>query len=236
MVRSASRASRPFVTANFAVTWDGRISTRNSTPADFSSKRDKRRLVEIRAPCDAILAGARTIAADNMSMGLPNEVLRAERVARGQPPYPTRVLLTNSGRIAPTLRVFEKDFSPIVIFSTTKMPARFRAALAGKADLWLHDSPSVNLLAMLETLRGEYGVKRLVCEGGAQIFRALLTAGLIDELHLTLCPRIFGGVQAPTITGIPGAFLPRSVQLSLRDMEVFENECFLRYRVAPITP
>ena len=234
MPASAAQGKRPFVTANFAVTWDGRISTRNSTPADFSSKRDKRRLVEIRAPCDAILAGARTIAADNMSMGLPNEALRAERVARGQPPYPTRVLLTNSGRIASTLRVFEKDFSPIVIFSTTKMPPRFRAALSGLADLWLHESLSVNLVAMLQTLRAEYGVKRLVCEGGAQIFRALLTAGLIDELHLTLCPRIFGGLQAPTITGIAGEFLPASTQLTLRDMEVFEGECFLRYQVTPM--
>ena len=44
---------RPFVTANFAVTWDARISTRRGTSSDFSSPRDKRRLVEIRAQCDA---------------------------------------------------------------------------------------------------------------------------------------------------------------------------------------
>lgn len=224
-------AARPFVTANFALTWDGRISTRNHTPADFSSPHDKRRLVEIRARCDAVLASAKTIAADNMSMGLPDPALRAARVARGRAAYPLRVLLTNSGRIDPALRIFEKDFSRIVIFSTTRMPARVRAALAPRADLWLHDSAAVNLSAMLATLRRDYGVKRLVCEGGGQIFRALLEAELVDELHVTLCPRVFGGAGAPTLTGLAGAFLPGSIPLTLRDMKVIGGECFLRYLV-----
>ena len=222
---------RPFVTANFAVTWDARISTRRGTPAKFSSPRDKRRLLEIRAQCDAVLVSAKTVAADNMTMGLPDEALRAARVKRRQSPWPLRVLLTNSGRIDPALRLFQKTFSPIVIFSTARMPARVRHALAAKADLWLHDGSTVNLAAMLATLRSEYAVKRLVCEGGAQIFRALLTAGLVDEIHATFAPRIFGGRAAPTLTSVAGAFLPRSAQLDLRSMEVLGGECFLRYRV-----
>jgi riboflavin-specific deaminase-like protein len=221
---------RPFVTANFALTWDARISTRKGTPANFSSPRDKRRLIEIRAECDAVLASAKTIANDNMTMGLPDEELRATRLARGQAAYPVRVLLTNSGRIEPSLRIFEKLFSPVVIFSTTQMPERTRRALAGRADLWLHETTTVNLAAMLATLRAEYRVKRLVCEGGAQVFRALLTARLIDEVHLTFVPRIFGGRDAPTLTGIAGEFLPQSTPLRLRSMEVVEGECFLRYR------
>ena len=226
-----AKSARPFVTANFALTWDGRISTRRGTPSDFSSKRDKRRLVEIRAQCDAVLVSAITVAADNMTMGLPDAGLRAARIARGQREYPLRVLLTNSGRIDPGARIFTKTFSPIVIFSTTRMPARTRAALAPQADVWLHESATVNLDAMFATLRADYGVRRLVCEGGAQIFRALLAAGLVDELHVTLCPRIFGGAKAPTLTGVPGAFLPPSVPLSLKKMEVIDGECFLRYRV-----
>lgn len=226
------KSARPFVTANFALTWDGRISTRRGTPSDFSSKGDKRRLVEIRARCDAVLASAKTIATDQMTMGLPDTDLRVARVAGGQSAYPLRVLLTNAGRIDPAARVFTKDFSPIAIFSTTRMPARFRTALAPHADLWLHESASVNLAAMLATLRTEYLVRRLVCEGGGQIFRALLTAGLVDEIHVTFCPRIFGGEKAPTLTGLAGAFLPASVPLTLKHMEVIDGECFLRYRIS----
>ena len=222
----------PFVTANFAITADGRISTRNHTPANFSSKRDKRRLVEIRSECDAVMASAKTIAADNMTMGLPAEELRAARVEKGMAPYPTRVLLTNSGRISPDLRLFTKDFSPIVIFSTEQMPAEVRRALAPKATLHLHAAKQVNLREMLRTLRREHGVKRLVCEGGAQIFRALLETDLVAELNLTITPRIFGGRKAPTLSGLAGEYLPAGTHLKLRDFSPVEGECFLRYTVA----
>jgi riboflavin-specific deaminase-like protein len=225
------KRDRPFVLANFAITADGRISTRNSTQADFSSKRDKRRLVEIRATCDAIMASAKTIGTDNMTMGIPAEELRAQRVAQGKPPYPIRVLLTNSGRISPELRVFTKDFSPIVIFSTEKMPAAIRSGLETKATLHLHPGKRIDLAEMLRTLRKTHQVKRLVCEGGAQIFRALLEADLVDELNVTITPRIFGGRPAPTLTGVAGAFLPSSTQLELQSFSPLEGECFLRYRI-----
>jgi riboflavin-specific deaminase-like protein len=224
--------ARPFVTANFALTWDARISTRRRTPSDFSSPRDKRRLLEIRAQCDAILVSAATLAADNMAMGLPAPDLRAARRARRQPEYPLRVIVSRSGRIDPALRVFAKDFSPIVIFSTTRMPSRVRTALAGKADVWLYDADSVDFANLLVTLRREYRVRRLVCEGGSQIFRALLEAGLVDEIHVTFCPRIFGGTDAPTLTGPAGDFLPHGIPLTLREMKVRDGECFLRYRIA----
>ena len=228
---ASEKLPRPFVTANFALTWDGRISTKRGTPSDFSSPRDKHRLLEIRSTCDAVLASAKTIAADQMTMGLPAEKLRAQRKRRGQPPYPVRVLLTNSGRIDPKLRIFEKDFSPIVIFSTTRMPARTQATLAPRADLRLHETPAVRLPDMLATLHSEYGVRRLVCEGGAQVFRSLLEAGLIDEVHVTSTPHLFGSRRAPTLTGLAGRFLPKSTALTLEGMKVVEDECFLRYRV-----
>lgn len=223
--------ARPFVTVNFAITWDGRVSTRKFTPSDFSSKRDKRRLAEIRSTSDAVLVGASTIAADKMTLGISDPALRAERIARKLPSHPLRIIVSNSGRIPPTLRVFEKDFSPIVIFSTTRMTQRTRTALARVADLWLHEGAAVNLPAMLATLRADYRVKRLVCEGGPRLFHALLAGRLVDEIHLTLSPRIFGGIAAPTLTGLAGDFLPRSTRCALREMEVVEGECFLRYRV-----
>jgi riboflavin biosynthesis pyrimidine reductase len=167
-----------------------------------------------------------------MSMGLPASDLRAARRARRQPEYPLRVVVSKSGRIDPRLKIFTKDFSPIVIFSTTHMPARTRTALTRHADLWLYEADSVDFADLLVTLRCEYQVRRIVCEGGSQIFRALLTAGLVDELHVTLCPRLFGGESAPTLTGPAGDFLPQGVPLTLKKMEVRDGECFLRYRVA----
>lgn len=228
---SQDRHPLPEVAVNFAVTWDGRISTRNWTPSDFSSARDKQRLLEIRATGDALLAGRRTLEKEAMQMGLPDEALRAGRVQRGLAPYPLRVLVSNSGQIDPAMRVFQFDFSRVVVFSTVLMSVSTRAALEGKATLHIAEGPQVDLRAMLATLRGHYGVRRLVCEGGAELFRSLLEADLVDELNLTFCPRVFGGADAPTLTGCGGDFLPGSRELRLERLEVIGEEGFACYRL-----
>jgi riboflavin-specific deaminase-like protein len=219
------------VAVNFAMTWDARVSTRAGTPSDFSSPYDKRRLLEIRASGDAVLVGRKTIEVDRMQMGLPDEALRAARVARGQTAYPLRVVASRSGAINPALRIFESDFSPVVIFSSNQMPVATQAVLEGKAALHLARNEEVNLRGMLETLAEQYQVRRLVCEGGPTLFRSLLEADLVDEINLTFCPLIFGGISAPTITGIAGTFLPATRECRLEAMDVVGEECFARYTV-----
>lgn len=222
---------RPHVSVNFAITWDGRITTRAHGPVTFSSPRDKRRLLEIRALADAVMVSPTTAAVDRMTMGMPVEELRAAREARGQNAYPLRVLLTNSGRIDPALPVFQKRFSPLVIFSTKKMPRTVQAALSGVAELRLAAAERVDLRELMQVLRTEHHVRRLHCEGGGEVFRSLLAEDLVDEIYLTACPRIFGGAKTITLTGRPGAFLPASVNAELKEMSVEGDECFLRYAV-----
>jgi riboflavin biosynthesis pyrimidine reductase len=74
-------------------------------------------------------------------------------------------------------------------------------------------------------------VRRLACEGGPTLFRALLQKHLIDQLNLTIAPYMFGGATAPTLTGLSNKFLPASVHCSLIKMHTIENECFLTYRI-----
>jgi riboflavin-specific deaminase-like protein len=222
---------RPFVTANFAMTSDGRISTKNRTAADFSSPRDKRRFLEIRASCDAVIAGVRTIASDKMTMGMPDADLRARRCAEGRAAYPLRVLISNSGKISPSLRVFEAIFSPILIFTSERMPRSCREDFGQNTTLHVQPGNRVNLHEMLQTLHRVYQVRRLGCEGGAALFRSLLVEDLVDELHLTVTPRVFGGRTAPTLTDVAGDFLPRSTRLRMQDFETIGDECFLRYAV-----
>ena len=222
---------RPFVVATFAMTLDGKITTRTFSPIDFTSREDKAHLMKQRSMGDAVLIGHSTLKHDNVRLGLPQAELREARVRRGQPSYPLRVIVSNEGKIDQRLNLFQTDISPILIFSTTKMPQRNRAALMEKATLHLSRAGEVDLAAMLQRLRAEYKVRTVACEGGATLFRALLARGLVDQLNLTIAPFLFGGANAPTLTGLNKQFLPASVQCKLTDMRVVGSECFLTYRI-----
>jgi riboflavin-specific deaminase-like protein len=229
---SAPRKShRPFVSATFAMTVDGKITTRNLSPVDFTSREDKLHLFRQRALADAVLIGHSTLRRDNVRLGLPKTDLCKARTARGQTPYPIRVIVSNEGKIDNRLNIFQANISPILIFSTARMPKKIQAALREKATLHLTKSQHVDLVAMLEKLRSEYNVRTVACEGGATLFRSLLERGLVDRLNLTIAPYLFGGTNAPTLTGLKKAFLPASIHCSLIGMRVVGDECFLTYRI-----
>jgi riboflavin-specific deaminase-like protein len=232
--RKAPRRLRPFVAATFAMTVDGKITTKAFAPVDFTSREDKSHLIRQRALADAVLIGYGTLKRDNVRLSIGRASLIEERVARNQPPYPLRVIVSNEGRIDPELNVFKTDPStagPIVIFSTTRMPRRRQKTLREKATLILGTTPEVDLAWMLRQLRREYTIRTVACEGGAQLFRGLLERGLVDQLNVTIAPVLFGGRDAPTLSGISKDFLPASVRCSLRDMRVVGDECFLTYRI-----
>ena len=225
-------AQRAFVSATFAMTVDGKITTRNFTPVDFTSREDKQHLFRQRALADAVLIGHSTLKRDNVRLGV-SEDLRQERIKRGQTPAPLRVIVSNEGKIDSELKIFQWEVSRVLIFSTERMPAEVRANLSGKATLHLTKSRNVDLAEVLRILRRDYKVRRIACEGGPTLFRSMLEHGLIDELSLTIAPYLFGGAGAPTLTGLSKEFLPASVRCVMKDMRVIGDECFLTYRIKP---
>jgi riboflavin-specific deaminase-like protein len=222
------------VAVTFAMTVDGKVTTKNFSPIDFTSREDKTHLFRQRALGDAVLIGHSTLKHDNVRLGVADPKMRAERIARGQTAAPLRVVVSNEGRIDPALKIFQADpakAGPIVIFSTTRMPARYQKVLREKATLHLSESRSIDLGWMLKQLRRDYGVRDIACEGGATLFRALLEADLVDQLNLTIAPFLFGGANAPLLTGLSNEFLPRTIRCELTDMRVVGEECFLTYRI-----
>src|SRR5437762_9899916 len=221
---------RPLVVATFAMTVDGKVTMKNLSPVDFTSREDKLHLFRQRALADAVLIGHTSLKRDNVRLGLPAE-MQETRVKRGQSRCPLRVIVSNEGRIDRRLNIFQSNVSPIVVFSTKQMPQTFQRALAKRATLHLSNSKHVDLAGMLETLRKKYRVRRVACEGGPTLFRSLLEQGLVDQLNLTIAPYLFGGAKAPTLTGLSKKFLPASAHCALIDMRVVGEECFLTYRI-----
>jgi riboflavin biosynthesis pyrimidine reductase len=83
----------------------------------------------------------------------------------------------------------------------------------------------IDLGERLRALRGE-GVRALLCEGGPRLHGSLQAAGLVDELFLTIAPKLAGG-EAPRI--LEGE-LPGTAPLELVWLLESDGELFARYR------
>src|SRR5712675_1776045 len=141
-VRSHIR-NRPLVVATFAMTADGKVTTKNFGPVDFTSREDKLHLFRQRASADAVLIGHTSLERDNVRLGLPAD-LQELRTKHGQSRSPMRVIISNKGRIDERLKIFQSNISPIIVFSTKRMPQKNQKALQTKATLHLTDAKHVD--------------------------------------------------------------------------------------------
>lgn len=193
------RPARPFVLINMAMSADGKIATANRRVHTFGSRRDLAHLYELRATADAVMCGARTASAD-ATLGPGGLKYRRLRVRNGLAEYNLRVVVSGTGSLDTGLPLFARRFSPIIVLTTRRAGRRRLLRLASVADeVVVAGEREVDFAAALAHLRRRWGVRRLLCEGGGELNEALFRADLVDELHLTICPLIFGGRQAPTL-------------------------------------
>jgi riboflavin-specific deaminase-like protein len=226
--------SRPFVLVNMAMTADGKIATANRKVPTFSSARDQEHLYELRATADAVMAGARTIDLNDIKLGPGGKRFQTERVSHGLSEYNLRVIVSGSGSINPKATIFKHRFSPIIILTTERPPNAVLKRLRSVAEeVFISGETDIDFNLALEHLRRKWKVKRLLCEGGGELNAPLFQGALVDELHLTICPKIFGGQYAPTIADGNGLqHLIDARQYKVWNVTRVEDELFLVFRAA----
>jgi 2,5-diamino-6-(ribosylamino)-4(3H)-pyrimidinone 5'-phosphate reductase len=207
--------ARPYLTLNMVASVDGRAAL-NGSAVGIGSAVDHRLLFELRAEADVVLHGAGTVRADPLSARVPHDLVD-QRVARGQTPQPLGAIITRSGNLPRQHPYYE---SRTVIYVTT----------AGAVPV---DAPLVEVCrvgSVEEAIRdlGRRGVRRVLCEGGPTLNAALFEAGLVDDVYLTIAPKLLGGQDPLTIVK-GGNF--GTLHLELRSLVEIEGELFLRYSV-----
>lgn len=203
----------PHLSVNFAISADGKITGVARQPSGWTSEADFARLIELRKPAGALLVGRGTLATDRMTLTVPG----ADR-------QPLRCVVSRSGKLDAALPIFAREGGAIHLLIT------------GDSEPDVPDGVAVHrggLRGFLEMLEREHGVRHVHCEGGGELVKALADDDLIDEIHLTWAGHtLFGGREAPTMTGVPGDFLPASRPYELVHFEPRPDagECFLTWR------
>jgi riboflavin-specific deaminase-like protein len=216
--------SRPFVFINMAMTADGKIASANRQASAFGSRADHARLLELRDCADAILTGAGTLNAQ------PDVTLGPGPKSKKNPPL--RVIASGEGNVNPRHKVFQTKGAPVIVLATKRISrARLRKLEAAADTVRICGANRIDFTRALDFLQNEWGVKRLLCEGGGDLNDSLLRTGVVDEVNLTICPLILGGREAPTIAGGIGfERLADARQFKLKSKKQVKNELFLVYR------
>src|SRR5208283_3070345 len=205
-----------------------KIATANRAVSSFGSARDHEHLLELRATADALMAGARTVDSAPINLGPGPAKFRRLRLRHGLAEYNLRIIVSGSGFVNPKAEVFRHRFSPIIVLTTKRASqARLRQLRTIADEVKVFGRDEISFPAALSWLRGKWGVKRLLCEGGGELNDALFRAGLVDELHLTVCPKIFCGREAPTIVECSGfRQLAKAVPFQIKPFKRIGDEVF----------
>jgi 2,5-diamino-6-(ribosylamino)-4(3H)-pyrimidinone 5'-phosphate reductase len=215
--------NHPYVFINIAMTADGKIDTFERRGAAISSRRDKDRVDELRAGADAVLVGGKTLLEESPKLTVRSEALREARVRRGVPPNPIKVGVVSRADIPLESDFIQAGPARVVIFTTSQTSiSQLEILRTQGVEVFVHDSPRVDLKKMIETL-GEIGVSRLMVEGGGTINFELMRLGLVNELMIYIAPMIFGGEHAPTLASGLGLTRDEAIALKLSNVETHED-------------
>ena len=221
---------KPYTSLIMAVSLDGKISTRDGAGPRFASEADGIRLREVRSHADAILVGAGTIIADDPTF-TEHGKYKDLRLQRGLAPNPIKVVVSGSGSVPETAQMFHPNGAPALVFTTKRIPPNRLASLQQVAEVHCVGETTVNFRRVVEILGEEYQVKQLLIEGGGQVNFDLFRERLIDEVYLTLCPKIIGGRDVTTSVEGDGFNFLDIVDVELLDHRPVGDEIFLHYRV-----
>jgi riboflavin biosynthesis pyrimidine reductase len=249
-----SAAERPFVIANFVSTLDGVVSydiqghAGGSTISDCDTA-DRFIMGLLRASADAIIVGARTVeAVSPESLWTPGDTYPDAKALYAEyrfnvlqkPEYPLVVIVTGTGKLELDRAIFRTPGVRTAVITTsggTDVLAKAGATKLPSVQIHTLDAKSGTIppSAILQLLYGKLGIRRLLHEGGPTLLGQFLAAEAVDDLFLTLSPKIAGrsaeSIRPGLVQGIE--FKPDGgPRFQLLSVKQRAEHLYLRYRCA----
>jgi riboflavin-specific deaminase-like protein len=220
-LKDLAHTGRPYLILNFATTLDGRAAI-DGRSGPIGSDVDTEMLQRLRTRVDAVMIGAGTMRAERYGRIVSDPQLRAYRERTGLAHDPLAVIVSNRLELPWDAGLFTNGGGRVVIFTASQEEA---PETATPVTVVRH-ADGVDLDAALTWLLRERGIRSVLCEGGPTLHGRLREAGLVDELFLTISPKVAGGEA------------PRVLEGALPDVDVVEliwlleshGELFGRFR------
>jgi len=199
-----------YVILNSAMTLDGKIATKegNST---ISSTEDLRRVHSIRSSVDGIMVGISTVLIDN-----PRLTARLDKVHKDSV-GPTRIIIDSTARIPLQSKILKSAHRIKTIVAVTRRAknTRIKKIQSTGAMIMIAGNKDVDLKIVFEQLN-KIGFKKILVEGGGEINWSVLRLGIVNELIVTIAPRIVGGRSATTIVeGLGYSKMSEGIKMNL---------------------
>lgn len=190
-----SKTSRPHVLMMSEITADGKLTLRKGASSKILMKymahETEILLHKTRAECDAIMVGSHTIKIDNSYLTV--------RLVPGKSPL--RVIPNSRADIPLDSNVLKPD-APTVIAVSRRAPAdRVQAIRDRGAKVVVAGEDDLDLPLLMQILWKDFGVRKLMIEGGPTLNWHMLQDRLVDEIRLIHLPFIVGGADTPSLVG-----------------------------------
>jgi diaminohydroxyphosphoribosylaminopyrimidine deaminase/5-amino-6-(5-phosphoribosylamino)uracil reductase len=223
------RQGRPFVTAKWAMTLDGKAATARGDSRWISSDASRAFVHQERDASDAIVVGARTVLADDPSLTVRLPAHLDTRSPR--PNQPWRVVLDSQARTPPSSRLVANNLDRRTLILIGDESADERAAALRLAGAEVVACPTIAgrvdvAAALVELLRR--GAIRLLLEGGGELTASFFEKKLVDRVLAFVAPKLIGGGSAPTPLGGLGLDrMARAVALTRVETRVFGDDLLI---------
>ena len=233
-VRSADE--RPYVMLNMVSTLDGRVTV-GGRSGSLGNRADRELFHGLRSGVDAVMAGAGTVRVERYGRIIPEESRRELRRERGLTEEPLACVVTGHPSLPPDVPLLADPAARVVIITPSSESLPQSGAQLDYVRA--RRDGSLDLPAALAELRGRFAVNTLLCEGGPHLNSQLLAAGLVDELFLSLSPKLGGGggpTGDPPLRILAGEEFDPPLELELLDVLENDSHLFLRYGVRDSVP
>ena len=191
---------RPFVTAKFAMSLDGKIATRTGDSKWITGDKARWHVHKMRARVDAVMVGIGTALADDPRLTARDE--RGNPLAR----QPLRVVVDSRGRLPETARLFSEPGETLIAVGSAVGPSQ---AGNHRGGVEVRGFPlrggHIDLQSLMEFLAKERDIASIMVEGGGALLGALFDLGLVDKVAAFAAPTVIGGANAPSPVGGAGA-------------------------------